>query len=393
MKIIKIKNNITVILEDGTMLTNSNCTDEMHLDLLNNVENEDLAREILMPEYSKTKDEVDTKLDLIENFEESEYLSVSGSSVYIKSISELSIPEDLAVAIWKAEREQNQELLSTYMNFWTLCSLNPDSRARTNLFWFLNRYGMSISSSGLFVAYRNVVLKQEGKKGLSSKWVKFITKSYTSVNRNIKNNSDNYFIGRDIDGKKICTTNKDIVVKLKGVLTNLYNELSNPSVAPVYTDGYTGKFTIRIGEPVTMSRSKCDPNQDNTCSRGLHVAGKSWLSSNYFGDTGLRVLVNPADVVAVPPQDSYGKMRTCAYYPVAIVNFDEEGKIVDEPVENGFEDDFIDIITYVGDINNEDEEGYSITIPSIPEISRNLIVERLDDIKESLRIKHQQNEN
>ena len=73
-----------------------------------------------------------------------------------------------------------------------------------------------------------------------------------------------------------------------------------------------------------MPRNKCDSVQENSCSRGLHVAGKSWLTSNYFGDTALMVLVNPADVVAVPPIDNYGKMRTCAYYPVSIVEFDKE---------------------------------------------------------------------
>ncbi len=387
MKIMRIKNNITVILKDGTMLTNSKCTDEMHEDILNNVENEELVKDILMPEYSKTKEEIQTKMDMLDNFSKSEYLTVSGSSVYVKSISELSLPEDLAMAIWKAEQADNIELLSTYLNFWTLCSLNPDSRARTNLFWFLNRYGMTISSSGLFVAYRNVVLKKEGSD-INSKWAKFITDSFTKVRFQLKQSPKNYYIGKDANGERICTTSEKKIVKLKGMLSDLYEKLSDENVAPVYTDGYTGKFTIRIGEPVTMDRSKCDSKQENTCSRGLHVAGKSWLQSNYFGNVGLRVLVNPADVVAVPPQDSYGKMRTCAYYPIAVVAFDSSGNIIDEEIEDGFEDNFIDMISYVGEVNKEDLSSYTINIPTIPEISRNKIVDRLDDIKESLRIKN-----
>ena len=51
---------------------------------------------------------------------------------------------------------------------------------------------------------------------------------------------------------------------------------------------------------VTMKRDACDSVQENTCSSGLHVAGKGWLKRNYFGNNGLVVLVNPADVVAVP---------------------------------------------------------------------------------------------
>jgi hypothetical protein len=246
---------------------------------------------------------------------------------------------------------------------------------------------MTISSSGLFVAYRNVVLKRQGKI-LSAKWTKFITDSFTKVRHRLKQDASEYYVGKDEDGKRICTATKSKVVKLKGMLSDLYESLSDVETAPVYTDGYTREFTIRVGEPVTMDRDKCDPNQDNTCSRGLHVAGKSWLQSNYFGDTGLRVLINPADVVAVPPQDSYGKMRVCAYYPVAIVDFDETGHILDEDIEDGFEDNFMDMITYVGELNTEDAKSYTISIPTIPEMSKVKIVDRLADIKESLRIKH-----
>ena len=353
MKIMKIKNNITVILQDGSMLTNSNCTEEMHEQILANINDEDFVKGLLMPEYLKTKEEVDVKMDIVENYTKSEYLTVKEGSVYIKSISELSLPEDLVVAIWKAEQEDNVELLSTYLNFWTLTSLNPDSKARTNLFWFLNKYGMTISRSGLFVAYRNVVLKKEGTE-INSKWTKFITDSFTKVKHKLKKSPKDYFIGKDKNGERICTPSKKKIVKLKGVLSELYNKLSDSDTAPVYTDGYTKKFTIRIGDSVTMDRSKCDPNHDNTCSKGLHVAGKDWLQSNYFGDTGLRVLVNPADVVAVPPQDSYGKMRVCAYYPVAVVAFNEEGKIEDEKIADGFQDNFMDMISYVGEINTEE---------------------------------------
>jgi len=86
-------------------------------------------------------------------------------------------------------------------------------------------------------------------------------------------------------------------------------------------------------------------------------------------------------------------MRVCAYYPVAIVDFDENGYILDEAIEDGFEDNFIDMITYVGEMNTEDNEAYSINVPTIPEVSRTRIIDRLSDIKESLRIKHSSYDN
>ncbi len=390
MKVTRIKNSITVILNDGTLLTSNSCTDEMHEDILNNLYNEELVKTILMPKYHELKEDIDRRMDMLENYNKSEYLTAEGNSFYIKSISELSLPGDLAIAIWNAEMADDLELLSTYLNFWTLTCLNPDAEARKNLFWFLNRYGMTISRSGLFVAYRNVILKQEGAN-FDPVWTKFITDSFTHVRHKLKKNPSNYFIGTDEEGGMICTTSDKKIVEEKGILKDLYDQLSDEDTAPIYTDGYTKKFTIRIGQPVTMPRSKCDTNHNNTCSRGLHVAGKSWLQSNYFGDTGLRVLVNPSDVVAVPPQDSYGKMRCCAYYPVAVVNFDEEGKIVDEKIADGFQDNFMDMISYVGEVANADDQNvYVLNVPTIPEISKKRIADRMEDIKASIKIKNAQ---
>lgn len=392
MKIIRIKKNLTVILEDGVALTSSSCTDELYDKVLENQGDEDAVRHLLMPQYAERKEEIDRKIDMVNNMEKSKYLTVEKDSIYIKSISELSVPEDLAAAIWKAEKEENLDLLTTYLNFWTLTCLNPDPLARKNLFWFLDRYGMTISRSGLFIAYRNVVLKHPGTE-IDGEWTKFITDSFTMVRHRLMKQPKDFYLGTNEEGEMVCTSFEDEIWEMKGNLLELYDSLSDEKTAPVYTDGYTKTFTIRIGEAITMPREDCDPNHNNTCSRGLHVAGKSWLSRNYFGDTGLRVLVNPSDVVAVPPQDNYGKMRCCAYYPVAVVNFDDEGKIVDEPIKNGFEDNFMDMISYVGEMSNNDENQYKLNIPTIPEISRVKIIERFDDIKETLRIKQLEDEN
>lgn len=46
-----------------------------------------------------------------------------------------------------------------------------------------------------------------------------------------------------------------------------------------------------------------------------------------FGRVGIICLINPMDVVAVPT--SYdGKMRSSAYLPIALTQYDEDGKII-----------------------------------------------------------------
>jgi len=57
--------------------------------------------------------------------------------------------------------------------------------------------------------------------------------------------------------------------------------------------------------------------------------------------------------------------------------------VKDNPIDNGFEDDFIGKIVYTGDINNEDAGNYQIVIPTIPELNKSNILNRLAEIKKS----------
>ena len=381
MKIIRILNSITVILKNGEIISSDICTDEMFNLIYNNQDDEELIKEILIPEFTTKKKLIEVKKSLLENASNSKYLVTKGNSIYIPTISELSVPEDLVNAIIKAENNNNEELIQTYLNFWTLVSLNPDSRCRQNLFWFLNKYGMTISKSGLFVAYRNVHIKKEGTN-IKAELANFISSKYSQIKFVNKKFPKNYTVIEENGVYSIVPINHQIDGDVIGNLDELYKELSNLEVSTIYTDGYTKSFNIKLGEIVSIPREKCDSTQENTCSRGLHVAGKDWLQANYFGDVGLMVLVNPADVVAVPPEDNYGKMRTCAYFPILNVKV-ENRKLEEVDIPNGFEDDFFNImINYNGKINNEDVGQYQI-IPEKPteDFNEKKILNKLSEIK------------
>lgn len=387
MKIIRVMDTVTVVLSDGSVISSSTCSDEMFYEIFQNQDNEEYVKQLLLPEFQTKKKVAELKKDLFNGLGDSKYLVSKGSSVYFPSISELSVPEDLVTAFLKAENANNEELINTYLNFWTLVSLNPDSRCRQNLFWFLNKYGMKISKSGLFVAYRNVGVKKQGVV-YDTDVAKFISSEYTRIKFVSKKSPKAYIVCKDENGelclKKSVTLDDLGSLSVVGNLSELYLNLSDVEVSTVYTDQHTRTFEIKIGEIVSMPRNKCDSVQENSCSRGLHVAGKDWLKENYFGDVGMMVLVNPADVVAVPPIDDYGKMRTCAYYPVSVVDFDDEGNIIEMPIEDGFEDDFIEKICYNGDFNSDDSNPYTVEIPNIPEINLSLISKRLVSLAEGL---------
>lgn len=148
----------------------------------------------------------------------------------------------------------------------------------------------------------------------------------------------------------------------------------------VYTDAHTHTMSIRIGEVVTMPREKCDPVQENTCSRGLHLGAKWWLQRNYFGNQGLVCLCNPADVVAVPPLDDYGKLRTCAYLPIEKAEFNADGSVIPFKQHDGFDCGYVTKVIYEGLMGTEEDSSYRIEIPEVPGLNKDNISEKLLDI-------------
>lgn len=308
-KIIKVDNKVTVLLENGDFVERE-ITDEKFKKILEAQSDDEVLR-ILCPEYQEVVDSRNKALSMVEKLRQSKLLRVKNDTIYWDNVSSLSIPVELAEAIVDAELEHNDLKISTYRNFWTLMSLNPDERCRKNLFWFLQKYGMTISRCGFFVGYRNVDKTEEEN---------------------------------------------------------------------VFTDHHSHTFKIKIGEMVTMDRNKCDAVQENTCSTGLHIGGKGWLKRNYYGDTGLACLVNPADVVAVPPLDNYGKLRTCAYLPMEIIHYDKNDDVIPLDVEDGFDCSYVTKVIYEGTMGTEEDSTYRINIPQLPGTSKESIQDKLLEI-------------
>jgi hypothetical protein len=308
-KVIKVDNKVTVFLENGEIIEKE-ITEDKFKKVVKAQTDEEVLK-LLCPEYQKSVELHNNALTLVEKIQKSELLSMRGDVVYWEEVSCLSVPEELVKVIIKAEEEHNELKISTYRNFWTLMSLNPDERCRKNLFWFLQKYGMTISRCGFFVGYRNVDKTKEEN---------------------------------------------------------------------VFTDHHSHTFKIRIGEMVTMDRNKCDTVQKNTCSSGLHIGGKGWLKKNYYGDTGLACLINPADVVAVPPYDNYGKLRTCAYLPMDIIHYDETSNVIPLNVEDGFDCSYVTKVIYEGTMGTKEDSTYKINIPEIPGTTVESIQDKLLEI-------------
>lgn len=307
-KIIKIDNLVVVILDNGQSFQKECTTDEW--DAIKESTDDNDVLDIICPEIAEVKKEAEFVMSLEDRVRKSSLLEWRGDSIYYPIVSELSVPQELAVAILDAEDAGDNNRTITYKNFWTLMSLNPDEQCRKNLYWFLQKNGLVIEKHGFFVAYRNV---------------------------------------------------------------------DPTSVEGVYTDHHSHSFRIKIGEIVTMPRTQCDSNQEVTCSRGLHLGAASWLKHNYFGSIGLTCLCNPAEVVAVPHLDYYGKLRTCAYLPIDFCKFDEYGDVIPYDAKDGFDCEYVPKVIYEG-LTATENDAYKIIIPEIPGIKRDSITDNLLEI-------------
>ena len=308
-KVIKVDNKVTVFLENGEIVEKE-VTEDKFKKVIEAQTDEEVLR-LLCPEYQKNIDSYNNALTLIEKIQKSKLLSMKGDIVYWEEVSCLSVPEELAKAIIKAEEEHNELKISTYRNFWTLMSLNPSEECRKNLYWFLQLHGLKLAKCGFFVAYRNVDTTKE-----------------------------------------------------KGV----------------YTDHHSHSTRIKIGEMVTLPREKCDCDSNNECSKGLHCASVKWLKKNYFGNVGLACLVNPADVVAVPHNSEYGKLRTCAYLPMEIIHYDKNDNVIPLDAEDGFDCSYVTKVIYEGTMGTKEDSTYKINIPKIPGTTVESIQDKLLEI-------------
>lgn len=302
MRVIRCKNSLTVVLSEGRILQCNTCTDELFekVKALQAEDNEFDLINLLIPEDENEAANNARYIKFWQQQSTSSILTKEGNSVYWKEVSSLSLPISFGEKVMDAEQKGDTVKLEAYKNFWTLLSLNPDPEVRKNLFRFLEKWGMVITKSGLFVGYRNADLYREG----------------------------------------------------------------NQYEGTIYTDHHSGTTRIMIGRMVTLDRSLCDTDSSVECSRGLHLGGTSWLKQGYFGDVGLVCLCNPVDVQAVPWANScYGKLRTCAYLPIAIAKYDDTGHVIPFRTDSGFEEPFVPTILYDGVKATEDTAQYVIPIP------------------------------
>jgi len=106
-------------------------------------------------------------------------------------------------------------------------------------------------------------------------------------------------------------------------ITDNGNFLAYKAVNSDYTDKYSGKFLNTIGAVLEMPRNKVDDNKEVGCSYGFH-AGTVEYAKDFLGGSGhlMIVEINPSDVVSIPTDCQFQKLRTCKYKVVGEYEID-----------------------------------------------------------------------
>lgn len=115
-------------------------------------------------------------------------------------------------------------------------------------------------------------------------------------------------------------THDGLIVGYKGVRRNGESFTSiNHGKAIVDNEVHTGAIPNHIGAVVEMPRSEVVHDPANGCSTGLHVGSYEYANSFAQGAL-LEVHVNPRDVVSVPTDSDWQKMRVCRYTVVDTID-------------------------------------------------------------------------
>jgi hypothetical protein len=155
----------------------------------------------------------------------------------------------------------------------------------------------------------------------------------------------------------------DFLDKHHAPLTEDGHFLAFKRVRADYKDIHSGTMDNSVGMVVEVPREAVDDNPDRTCSRGLHAAASVYLDSyaSAQGNKTIVLKINPRDVVAVPSDYGFSKMRVCRYEVLGDVDpseirlveaenvstkyglvEDEDTTVEDEFDDDEYEDEFDD---------------------------------------------------
>jgi hypothetical protein len=138
------------------------------------------------------------------------------------------------------------------------------------------------------------------------RWVRFLENLAANPSGKSRRHLYTWLSGRDF-----AITPDGCLLGYKGVLADGRNSSVHAGAAAVNGTAHHGHIPNPVGAIVEMPRSQVSGDRGAGCAAGLHVGTHHYAST--FGQRMLLVSVNPRDVVSVPRDCEYHKLRCCRY--------------------------------------------------------------------------------
>lgn len=234
----------------------------------------------------------------------SERVRVSDTTLYFDGDA---LDDAISQHIIRLYQDEDERGWRALVNFLEKVSTNPSQDSRESLYTWLRRQDFTITPDGDFIAYKGVLGGEDG--------------AYVSVH-------SGYAI---VDGKPT-----------------------------------RGRIPNNIGSVITMPRSQVDDDTGVGCSTGLHAGTRAYAQGFVGNGVILHVKINPRDVVSVPRDCNYQKLRTSRYEVLEVSHYEIETPYYDPDNsdeydedgydENGYDEDGYDHDGY--DVDGYDEDGF-----------------------------------
>jgi len=442
---IKLVNDVlTIVLNDGSILTKTNATQEDFERARNAVSEDQLYTICITQEVleERRKQEAEAKRlkalqQGIKSLEGLNDFEIDGNSVKLRGTGR-TMPQQLIEKFIELVQEErylagfnpgsiedrlkDDEEYQALKRFFMWCCLNPRAEVANDLYEFLNKNSFRITKQGFFVALRNIVTLHGG-----TELVQFVSNAYNKVKAVWKKSPDDYtvflengeykMVHKDdlyIDEKVECCDcdgtgyiqeyddedvtcdqcNGSCIVtegvyqengEVIGNLTDLYLDLPNRHENR-FTDAHTRTFDIRVGKVVNMPPEQCNWSTADCAHAGLHFTSDH---INYVGcgDQSVLILINPMKVVGIGEQ----KGRCYEYLPIMTVATEESTTILHDLDFDTLELDEAFVINELENLTEIVKQGFvteakkhQFNIPAMTYSQIENIVSQLDDMRASV---------
>ena len=421
LKLKLVNDVLTIVLNDGSILTKTNATEEdfarasrakseseLYTICTTQKVLEERRRQEAEAKRLKALQQGIQRLAGLKDFE------IEGNSVKLagtgRTMPQLLVEKFIQIvdeAVYYAgfgsieDRLAQNEEYQALKRFFMWCCLNPRAEVANDLYDFLNKNSFRITKQGFFVALRNVVTLHGG-----TELVQFISNAYNKIKAVWKKDPDAYTVFKENGEYKLVHYSElyetieeyddeteeyyedEIAVnhgERIGGLTELYLDLPNRHENR-FTDAHTRTFDIRIGRVVNMPPEECNWSTADCAHAGLHFTSDH---INYVGcgDQSVLILINPMKVVGIGEQ----KGRCYEYLPIMTVPTEESTTILHDLDFDTLELDESFVINELENLAEVAKQGFvteaskhEFNIPAMSQAQIEDIVSSLSEMRASV---------